>query len=195
MKKGLLFELRRKAVHLLSLLFLVIYIGFAFYYGHKAGLLALTALLFLFLIIDLIRVELKTKIPILHIFWREKEKTRLGGQVYFLIAAIISFAVFDFNIAVAVLLMTTFGDMAGSLIGIKFGKHKMFGAKDRDWEGTIAEFAVDIIIGLILLDSLVIILGVALVATFVERISRHIDDNLLIPVVAGFVGQFLSMVL
>jgi len=195
MTENIFFELRRKVFHLLGLLFLATYIIVAFYFGKSFGLLALIFILILLLILEFFRIQLKKKIPFLHRLWRNKEKNSLGGEVYYVIGMIITFSVFDFNIAVAAVLMTTFGDMAAALIGIRFGKHQMFNLKNRDWEGAAAEFVIDIVIGIFLISNFIIVISMALAATFVERTFLHADDNLMIPVFAGFVGQILTLIL
>jgi len=192
MEKRFAFELRRKFIHLMALLLLVIYLIVRKYYGHGGGLIALVLVLIFFLILEYYRIAKKKKIPLFHIFWRKSEKNRLSGSVYLVIGAIIALGVFDFWIAVVALLMTIFGDMAGALIGIPFGKHKLKKPNNKSWEGTIAQFLVDLVIGFILLDSILIVLGMALAATIVETKFEHVDDNLSIPVVSGFVGQILS---
>ena len=139
---------------------------------------------------------LKKKIPFFHRFWRKSERNRLGGEVYFVIGAIIVFTAFDFRIAVAALLMTVFGDMIAPLVGIAYGKSKIKGVVPRkSWEGTFAEFVVNLIIGFILLNNIIIIFAMALTATAVEVWITFVDDNLTIPVSAGLVGQILVLVL
>lgn len=186
-------ELHRKAVHLLSLFFLLSYVIFGSFYGEKISLLLLVFLLVIFLEIDYIRVELKRKIPVVHRLWRDKEENQFGGQVFFLMGAIICLAVFDTKIAIAALLMTTFGDMAASLIGKRFGR--TWWLKDRAAEGIIAEFTVDLAVGFFVLSNLWAILIMALVATVVETLIYTLDDNLMVPIFAGFVGQVLVWVL
>jgi len=133
---------------------------------------------------------------------RDKEKDRIGGDVFFLIGAILVLAVFDLRIAMVAILMTTFGDLSAALVGQRFGKHQLM--KDRAWEGVIAEFVVDILIGVFVffifsgmafeIRTWIIILVMALTATFVETIVYKLDDNLLIPVFAGLNGQIALMV-
>lgn len=195
MKKKLIFELKRKVVHLLSLIFLIIYIAVAFLFNKKIALLSLTFILIIFLILDYYRIVKKKKIPLFNIFWRKEEENRLGGNVYFLIGIILSFAFFDYSIALTALLMATFGDMAAALIGIRFGKHYLKKHKNKAWEGIIAQFLVDLIICLFIINSLIISLGMALVATFVETKFRHIDDNLSIPIFSGFIGEILNLII
>ena len=91
--------------------------------------------------------------------------------------------------------MTTFGDMAAALFGIQFGKHWLKNIPHTAWEGIIAEFVVDLIVGFLLLSNWMIILAMALTATFVETIFIHTDDNLTIPIFSGFVGQVILLIL
>ena len=195
MAENIFFELKRKFIHVFALLFLAIYIVVNLRYGHVLGLFTLTIILVLFLIIDFIRIKSKRKIPIFHIFWRKKESTRLGGQVYFIIGTIIALAIFDFRIAVVAVGMTVFGDMAAALVGKGIGSHWIKSIPDRNWEGVIAEFVVDVLIGFTLLTNVWIIIGMALAATVVETLFTFADDNLTIPVFAGLVGQILLMLL
>lgn len=193
MNQKLKFEIKRKFIHIFSLLYLAIYLYFQTKYNHKTGLMALLAVLIFFLILEYFRVKKQIKIPIFHIFWRESEKNKLGGQVYFITGAIISFALFDKNIAITALLMTTFGDMAAAIFGIAFGKHWIKGLKDRAWEGVIAQFVVDLLIAMLILKSIPISIAMALVATIAETTITKIDDNLSIPFFSGAVAQLIKM--
>ena len=189
------------------------------HYSKQVGLLALTGLLILFLIAEYLRIDRKWNIPILTSFYkvvmRGKENTRMGGYVLFSIGAIICYAAFDIRIATAAILMCTFGDLAAAVIGRAFGKIWIPFLKKKAWEGCTAEFLVDVVIGFIIIRTLIggspwwlvsfsfagsapiwiIIIGMALTATVVETIVSVIDDNLAIPVIAGFVGQMLLMLL
>jgi len=195
-------ELARKFVHFLSLFIILIYFLASDAFNQKVALVILTLILIVFIEFEYLRIETGKKIPLLNKIWaitrRAKEKDKLGGDVFFLIGAILVLAVFSTKIAIAAILMTTFGDLSAALIGRRFGKHKLL--KTKSWEGTITEFLVDIIIGLIVLvwysgygilnpGIWVVILVMAITATFVETIVKKLDDNLLIPVFAGFNGQ------
>ena len=144
---------------------------------------------------DFFRIIERRKIPIFHIFWRKEEERTLGGQVYYILGMIIALAIFDFEIALAIILMTVLGDMAAAIFGIAFGKHWIKQVKDTAWEGVIAEVIVTLIIGYLIIGNWIIVIPMALVATFVETIFPHVDDNLAIPVFAGFVGQILKSLL
>ncbi|MFH1290840.1 MAG: diacylglycerol/polyprenol kinase family protein [Nanoarchaeota archaeon] len=195
-------ELARKFVHFLSIFILLIYFLISDFFSEKIALIILVLILMIFLEFEYLRIEVGKKIPILNKIWsyvrRKKEKNKLGGDIFFLIGAILVLAVFDTRIAIAAILMTTLGDLSAALIGKKFGKHTLL--KTKSWEGTIAEFVVNIIIGLSIFiiypglsllawHAWIIILVMALTATFVETVVFKLDDNLLIPVFAGFNGQ------
>jgi len=184
-------ELKRKSIHLLAVSFIIIFILISSQYGKNIALFTLVALLILFLELDYIRVELDKKIPFLHKLWREKEKNRFGGQVFFLIGSIISLAVFDFKIAIVAILMTVFGDMAAALIGKAYGK--LWITKTRALEGIAAEFFVDLIISYFILNNLLLAVIMSLTATLVETSIEKLDDNLMIPLFSGFIGQIFIL--
>lgn len=194
MEPNLKFEIKRKFIHIFALLYIGIYLYFANRFNHNIGLLSLTIVLAFFLVLEYFRVLKQKRIPVFHIFWRESEKNRLGGQVYFIIGAIIAFGVFDKNIAITALLMTIFGDMAAAIFGIAFGKHWIKGLNNRAWEGVIAQFIVDIIIAMMILNDLTISIIMAFVATFVETTFDHVDDNLSIPLFSGLIAQLIKLI-
>jgi phytol kinase len=198
-------ELARKFVHLLSIFILLIYFIASDAFNKQIALVILVLILIIFLEFEYLRIETGGKIPVLNKIWkyvrREKEKDKLGGDIFFLLGAILVLAVFDLKVAMAAILMTTFGDMSAALIGKRFGKHAFF-LKERTWEGTLSEFFVDLLIGFFVFFSnnfhlvydwqlWIVFLAMALTATFVETIVYKMDDNLLIPIFAGFVGQIV----
>lgn len=203
-------ELARKFIHLLSIIFLFVYFIAADLFNRNIALLVLVLALIFLLELEYFRIEIGRRIPILSDLWnslrRKKEKKSLGGDVFFLIGAILVLSIFNLRVAIIAILMTTFGDMAAALIGKKFGKHPLFSLKQRTFEGTSAEFIVDILMGAIALfwggiyldyfwKNAVLILVMAATATFIETIVYKLDDNLLIPIFSGFFGQITFMIL
>ena len=206
---GLKEEIHRKVIHLFSITFLVVYVLFRDLYNHKIALLAMSALLIIMLELEYFRVESKWSVPIVSWLWkyrRHEERHRLGADVFFLIGCIICLAVFDVRVAVAAILMTTFGDIASALFGKAFGRTWVL--KGRALEGIIPELIVNLIVGFFFIRTTIpglkglivgsglagdpiwtVIIAMAVVATFVETVVTKLDDNLLIPVFAGFFGQ------
>jgi len=190
----LAFEARRKAIHVLGISYLLLYWITLKLFNHTIAMLILLFVFITLIVIEFFRINEHKKFPIIHILWREKEENSLGGQVYYLLGMILALAIFDFRIAIAVILMTIFGDMAAAIFGIAFGKHWIKKLPDTAWEGIIAEFIVDLVIGYLIIGNWMIIIPMAFMATFVETVFPHVDDNLTIPVFAGFVGQALRLI-
>tara|TARA_Y100000310_G_scaffold62055_2_gene57323 strand:+ start:2890 stop:3480 length:591 start_codon:yes stop_codon:yes gene_type:complete len=186
-------EIGRKTIHIAILLVIIIYNIIEKSKGAQVASISLIALLGFFLILEYLRIELNWKIKIYHLFIRPKEQHRMVGSVYFLLATIISLAVFDKRIAVAALLMATFGDSAAAIIGKKYGSSLIF--RNKTWAGTLAEFGINLLVGFLILSrtfNIYVILGMALAATIVEILVDELDDNLLAPIIAGFVGQVIK---
>ncbi|MBT7102262.1 CTP--2,3-di-O-geranylgeranyl-sn-glycero-1-phosphate cytidyltransferase [archaeon] len=190
----LTFELKRKTIHVLGLLYVLAYwLTFKIFDSHQIAILLLLAVVLIIITMEFFRIVGKKKLPIMHIFMRAKEENSLGGQVYYVLGIILALSLFEFPIAMAVILMTVFGDMAAAIFGIAFGKHWIKQLDETAWEGVIAEFVVDLVIGYLILSNWVIVIPMAFMATFVETIFPHVDDNLAIPVFAGFIGQALKL--
>ena len=199
---GLFHEIGRKIIHITILIVLAAYFviqnslveaGYTATLSKQVALLFLVALLIIFLILEYFRLELGWKMPFFSQFIRPKEQNRMYGVIYFLSATIISLAVFDYKIALAALLMTTFGDMVAALVGKRYGTTLMY--RNKTWAGFLAELATNIVVGFIVLTNLpgyiYIVLGMALAATIVETLVDELDDNLLIPIFSGFAGQVI----
>jgi len=210
-------EVIRKAIHLFSVFFLISYVLVSNSVNHKIGLLFLSFLLIILFELEYARVEIGAKIPLLRKLWeyrRAKEKHRMGAEIFFLLGAIISLAIFDLRIAAAGILMVTFGDMAAAIIGKRFGRTPLPFIKKKAWEGFLAELAVNFLMGFMVLrlpvngkmwwDSSFIPVGepmwliivvMAVTATVVETAVEKLDDNLLVPVIAGFNGEIILLLM
>ncbi len=190
----LTFELKRKAIHVLGLTYVLAYwLAFKIFNSHQIAILLLLAVILIMIALEFFRIVEKRKLSIIRIFMRAKEENTLGGQVYYILGIILALSLFEFPIAITVILMTVFGDMAAAIFGIAFGKHWIKQLDETAWEGIIAEFVVDLVIGYLILANWVIVIPMALMATFVETIFPHVDDNLAIPIFAGFIGQALKI--
>src|SRR3989338_1655366 len=187
---GLFHEIGRKIIHITILVVLIIYNFIQNSYGKQLALLFLVALLIIFLVLEYLRLELGWKMPFFSQFIRPKEQNRMYGVIYFLSATIISLAVFDYKIALAALLMTTFGDMVAALVGKRYGTTLIY--RNKTWAGFLAELGINLVVGFIILDNIYVILGMAFAATIVETMVDELDDNLLIPIFSGFAGQIIQ---
>lgn len=191
--EDLLFEIKRKLVHISTIIYILIYYIFEKLFSQRAALLVLVFILIFLSFLEFLKIRYNVKIPLFNKFYRETEKNKFSGSIYLVLGMIISFAVFDFNIALAAVLMMILGDSASAIVG-RLGKHKINYLK-ASWEGIISEFLVDAAIGIIFLSNFIVILVMALCATIIEILIDPIDDNLAVPVVAGFAGQALTVIL
>ncbi|MCZ7381636.1 MAG: SEC59/DGK1/VTE5 family protein [Candidatus Methanoperedens sp.] len=191
LSNDLINELKRKTVHLTSIIIVLTY----YYFGKQVVLSLLTVFLILILELEYFRIEWGKKLPLVHGLFRTKEADRLGGHVFLAIGSIIAISVFPKEIASAAVLMTTFGDASAAIFGKAFGRTWIPGLKDRAIEGCAAEFIVNIIIGWIFLPGWIAILVMAGTATVVETLTNKMDDNLLIPLFSGFNGQVAFFIL
>jgi len=182
-------ELGRKLIHIIVLLVLCGYVIVEKTHGKQIALVGIVSLLILFLILEYFRLELDLELPIFNWIIRAKEHRKPYGTIYFLLSTIICLAVFDFRIALAALLMTVFGDMTAALIGKWYGKTLIF--KNKTLTGGIVELVINLILGFIILRNFYIILAMAFTATIVETFVDELDDNLVVPLFSGFVGQML----
>ena len=191
-------EIGRKIIHITILIVLWVHFliqsamaekGYSAALSKQVALLFLLALLLVFLILEYLRLEMGWKMPFFSQFIRPKEEYRMYGVVYFLSATIISLAVFEKNIALAALLMTTFGDMMAALVGKKFGTTLIY--KNKTWAGFLAELGTNLMVCFFVLGNIYVILGMAFSATIVETLVDELDDNLIIPLFSGFVGQLI----
>lgn len=194
MAKSLKKEILRKLFHLMELPVLLVYALFRHYWSEKVAILALTAMFLVLMEMEYIRLEVKPKLPSHLNIFREKERNNVTGSIFFIAATIITFAVFDYTIAILALMLTVFGDLASALIGIKFGKHKIFHKKS--FEGFLAGLAMNLVVGFLILPSYpAIFISMALVASIVELMTGKLDDNLTVPLFAGFTGQIIAYTL
>jgi len=109
------------------------------------------------------------------------------GFLYFFLGIIATLLIFSFNISIAyaAILMLLIGDSASTLVGKKYGKHKLPLKKFKSVEGTLAFFVVGLLCTIIFLPPQIAVIG-ALAGALTEAYSP-IDDNIPIPIVSAFV--------
>lgn len=194
-KSSIIWELLRKTVHLSGLLIVVGYTLVLHFFSDRIAILAMTALLLILLEIEYIRLEHRSRFTeVFDSMFRKHEKDNISSAVFLVISCIICFAAFDYWIAVVALFMTVFGDLFAALFGKAFGKRIIYNTKT--YIGTIAGLLANIAVGILILPEviwLVVIMGV--VASFTELMTNKMDDNLTVPLFAGFAGQMLVYIM
>jgi len=194
-------EIIRKSIHVLGSLFILALYQFT---DQRITLIVLTIALIVALELEYFRIEWGHKIPLFHALYRQKEKKKLGGHVFLAIGSIIAISVFSKEIAILAILMTAVGDAAAAIFGRIYGKHAIPGLEDKKIEGVFAEFAADMLAGFAYLSIFgghvgvaywIILIVMAVSGTVIETIANKLDDNLLVPVFAGIIGEMLVFLL
>ena len=153
------------------------------------------------LALDLLRFRIPS-LNRLFLYWlnlllKEEEEARITGASYLLIAACISFLIFDKEIAVAVLLFLSLGDPAAALIGKPMPGPRILGKSP---VGTVAFVGVSLVVVAVLATTGVmefrwVLVAAAVVAGLVELAPLPLDDNLTVPLVSGACAQYLPLLL
>jgi len=177
-------EIFRKIMHLLSSI-----IGFSVLLLDKSLYIPLLLTLTLFIVsFDFLRIkfEFMRKIYnlLFHIFTRVDEKKQITGASFLFIGSSIVVCFFEQQIAVAGLLILSFSDSFAALVGIIFGKTKLF---NKTLEGSITFFITSLIILNLLGFDLLQNFTVSCIATIVELFSSYkYNDNISIPISVCF---------
>ena len=143
------------------------------------------------------------KLPIIHrslcLFERKCNKNLPGkGVLFFFAGALLSIQLFDTQIAIAAIIILTFADPASHFIGRNFGKITSSLNRKKKVEGTIA----GILLGTFF-ASFFVPLWLAFIGSLFGMIAelagmrmaeQEIDDNIIIPLVAGTVMHLISIV-
>ncbi len=163
-----------------------------YYILGKDWALQFYATLFIFvLILDLTRL----KVPAVNrfiftrfgSFIRPSEEHKLTGTAPYILGIGLSLFFYSPPVATAAICFLAFGDVAATAVGERYGRTKI---GDKSLEGTTAFIVAALLSGLLLtaigvkLMTAVMVLG-ALAAAGVELLPLPVNDNLVIPLVAG----------
>ncbi len=117
------------------------------------------------------------------------------GVITMLVGIFVSFLAFERNIALAAVLVITWGDAASAVFGKLWGRHR-FPWSRKTLEGTLAGIMFAFVAQLFFVPWLPALLA-AVIAMLFESLDLkklHLDDNILIPLIAGL-SLFLFMVI
>ena len=120
------------------------------------------------------------------VFTRPVEYQTLSGASWVVIGAALTTLIFNENTAIIGLLVLSLADSAAAIIGLKFGKTRLF---NKSLEGSAVFFIVALLIVFYLSPAFFLINLIAVsAATAVELFSTaSFNDNLLIPIVTASV--------
>jgi len=147
-------------------------------------------------------LNLRIRIPLiswfLDNFERSKDKHKLPGRgiIFAVVGCLLALQLFERNIALASIIILTFADSISLLIGKYFGKTKSIIDQDKNIEGTIAGILTSSIFACFFVPFYLAFISSLTVGIFelltIKVQNIKIDDNLIIPLVAG-TTMFLIM--
>jgi dolichol kinase len=172
-------EIRRKGIHLIGLVVPLLY--------WSAGkLVTLSFIAFwtiLFIAGEIYRFRRGIPREIEEVaapMMRERERSGVGGHVFFALGLFIAVFLYERDIAIAISLIMVLADGAAAIVGKSFGRVRLIGEKTL--EGTLTLICVAFIVAILFVSWAVALVGAA-VAGFVELMPG--DDNLSIPIFSG----------
>lgn len=182
------FEWNRQLFHILLGIFLAALLEYDFIGKNTILILIAIGLILSFF-------SRRAKIPIIHQllqkFERKEDLQRFPGKgvIFYLIGVDISLFLFSKDIAMASIIVLALGDSISHLFGLHYGRTRHPLSKTKFLEGTIAGFAAGFIGALAFLPWHEAFFA-SLAAMIVEAIgvkigTQQVDDNLLVPLVAG----------
>lgn len=186
-----MWEFARKLVHLSGLLIIILYTSLLNHFSDRVSIIVLTGILILLLELERIRLDHRPKLmKVMSGIFKPCETNHVSGAAFFIISTIITFSAFEYWIALIAMFMTVFGDMFAALFGRTFGKKKIY--RRKTWVGTFSALLANLLVGIFFIPQFPIVyVSMAIVATLVELLTHKLDDNLTVPLFAGFVGQMI----
>ncbi len=188
-------ELRRQTAHALA--------GIALIFMVQTGyitpvMLAAALLIGSALVIILKQYRLPYISPIVEYFEREKDMKIFPGKgpFFYILGSLLALLFFEHNIALASISIMAIGDAVATIAGVYWGKYKNPFNQFKHLEGTFLAIILSTVAAftfvpfhLAFIGSIIGIIFESLTIKFVDRV---IDDNLMIPVIAGIVMTALA---
>ena len=183
-------EVYRQLFHLCNGIFILLLYGV---FGKALGwVLFLLSLLGLFLSFYHTRVSrLEWAEPLLKHLEREENRDFPGkGAILYGLGVSLAILLYNPMAVKASIACLAFGDVASTLVGKAFGRHRIFWNRRLSVEGSVA-FVVASFLGMLFMLPPAYALVASVVGAFVETIPK-VDDNFSIPVLVGAVMDVLK---
>ena len=196
MNQGLRDEIKRKIG---QFVLGAVAIGAAIYvkdlYGFETFMNAAFCVVLIVILIDYLRVDLDFSPGFLHgqFLMRPAEIKGVHGLTFACLGGLLAFVFFDFDIALAAIAISIYGDGFAAIIGKRYGKTHLYNGKSL--EGSIAMLLVALVVAFIFLKNIWLILAVSLAASVLELFVNHYPDDLVSPIYTGVAGQLLAAAL
>lgn len=131
--------------------------------------------------------------------YKSKEEKRFSSITLFLMGVFLTFIIFNRNTAILSLGFLVFGDMAAKIIGISYGKRRIFkNPLSKTVEGFLGFMAAAVSVSYFSwvfdLHPLWISICGAIIAAIVESLPLSVDDNLSVPILSGAIMTLFKMI-
>lgn len=183
-------EYLRQLLHLFSGLLTVLLIYFELFRPFTVFLLIIVGILASFICK---RRRLPFFSSFLDLFERKENFAFPGrGLIFFFIGVLLVLQLFPRPIALASIMILALGDSISHIVGARYGETRnFFGDKRKLVEGSVAGFLVGFLGAWLFVPFVEAVLG-SLIAMMAEVMqidlnNRQVDDNLIVPLVAGTV--------
>lgn len=191
------FELNRQIFHIFLGVIIVVLLVYDFINKEMILIAVIIGLILSYL-------SKRARIPIIYEllqkFEREEDIKKFPGKgiIFYFIGIYLALLFFPKEIAMASIMVLALGDSVSHIYGLHYGKIKNPLSKTKFIEGTIAGFAAGFIGALLFLPWTEAFLA-SLAAMIVEAIdikigAEQVDDNLIVPIVAGAVVWVVRLV-
>lgn len=183
-------EVFRKVIHLCAA-----FIPILLKYFYQPILILLSSVLILYVIAEFLRYK-GINVPIFSVITQTAARKRdenkfVLGPVTLTLGIIITALLFDYKSACVGIYALALGDGLASLIGKIFGKTVLSFTQGKTAEGSLACFVAIFISCFLVTKNAFSALIIALVGMFIELLPLKDFDNLLIPIILGFIMQYL----
>ncbi len=179
-------EVELKLWRVLARPFALLFIPIDLTIGSRATLTLIGIVAMVFIITDLIRI-----FSTLHSdrIYKRGERRKFSSMTAFMVSLFAVFLIFSPPITYLSLGFLTIGDLSSKLIGIRFGKIRIF--EHRTLEGTLAFLMGSLIAGYIIYlfipyPAAYLFVG-SICATAIELFSKDIDDNLTVGIFSAVI--------
>ncbi len=157
-------------------------------YGLNVIMGSFIGILFLFLLFDFLRVEYRWSF--LKDMIRAKECLMFCGATTGMLGVVLVFAMTDTKVAVLATVFMGIGDIVAGITRKKLGCCPFL-------KKTVEDFVIgllaNILVGLFLIPRLELVIPMALAAQLAENAVSVLDDNLMMVLSAGLIGQLILM--
>lgn len=179
-------EIFRKIIHLSSLIIPLVY----FYSSYLLFIIFLSLLSLTILFINSKYDSILSRFTYIKLFFskvlRGYEKNKYWGASYLILGFLIITLLFDKNIVITSMIITSLSDSLAAILGIKYGRIRLYNNKSIEgfYIFYITTFSILFFLHPI---SLIFVLLISLLISLVELFTPTIYDNVSIPICSSII--------